>query len=284
MPELPEVETVVRSLAKKLLGKKIGKILVKKWFLLKNIDDIKVSKDEFSSFLENQTLNSISRKGKYIFFMLDEWVVITHLRMTGKFFFDETFDDNKNHESLGFTVFFQDGSKLFFCDSRNFATVQVQKISDYKNLLPYKAIGSDLLNEEIDNDKVYRHFSSKKTFIKISLLQQNVISGIGNIYASEILFLSKLSPFSMTNKISAEEYDKIFYFSKEIMKKSVEMKGCSISDFLNPFGEAGSYQSQLMVYGRAGFDCKVCLSSKIEKSYIDNRSTFFCKNCQSLIS
>lgn len=275
MPELPEVETIVRSLHE-IKNKKISKVEIIKENLLKGI-----LKDDFSLQVSGQKITDINRKGKYIFIILENLVLISHLRMSGKYFLREisTNVDQINHLAAAF--YFDDGSKLLFCDARNFATFHLQKSEDYKFLYPYKNIGLDLVNDFIDLDYLVSCFKVRKNTIKACLLEQNIVSGIGNIYASEILFLVKVHPLTLTNSLSKVKIEQILNTSIAILKKSIDFGGTSVFDFVNPNAQRGLFQNELKVYGRNGKLCYNC-SEKILKTYINKRSTFFCPCCQVL--
>ncbi len=150
LPELPEVETVVRALFQ-IKGKKITRVEVIKEHLLKG----GITKEVFSESLQGQRINSIERKGKYIFFLLDQFVVISHLRMTGKYFLREKFVEKDHFFHLGLILHLDDQDKLFFCDARNFATFHLQKVDEYKGLYPYRKIGSDLINDSTTTQQLH---------------------------------------------------------------------------------------------------------------------------------
>lgn len=276
MPELPEVETVVRSLFA-IKDKKIKSIEVFKEKAIKS----NISKEEFISSLVGQTIRELKRKGKYIFFLLDDWVLISHLRMTGKYIFQQNFDPFYHGNSLSLIFHFDDSTKLFFCDFRNFATFHLQDINNYQKFYPYNKVGLDLINDDIDINYVFESFKRKKIPIKAAILEQNIISGIGNIYASEILFAIKINPLSLANSLSISQIRSLIENSKKILHRSIELKGTSISDYVNPENKKGLFQNELNVYGRAGRDCKRC-SDRIVNISINKRSTFFCPSCQKL--
>ncbi|WNE41852.1 MAG: Formamidopyrimidine-DNA glycosylase [Mycoplasmataceae bacterium] len=274
MPELPEVETVIRSLSE-IKNKRIVDVEVIKENLLKG----GINKSDFISQVCGERINDIVRKGKYIFILLDEWVIINHLRMTGKYFLKENYasKDQINHLSLIFHL--DDGSKILFCDARNFATFHLQKIDEYKSIYPYKNIGLDLINDEVSFEYLFSFFKNKKIPIKAALLEQTIISGIGNIYASEILFLINVHPLLPTNSLSEDKIKELLIITKKILERAIELKGSSIVDFVTPSNEKGNFQNELKVYGKAGKNCFIC-AEKIERISIDNRSTFFCPSCQ----
>jgi len=194
--------------------------------------------------------------------------------MTGKYFFEE----NSHDPSLIFT--FANKKRLFYCDPRGFGVFYLQTTDDFYSSLPYRGIGPDLIQEEITVEYLTSCFQSLRIPIKAALLEQKIVSGIGNIYASEILFFSKISPLKPTNKISQKEVEKIIKFSKIILQKAIDMRGTSVVDFVSPLGK-GSYQNELKVYMRENKPCFECQIPIIMEK-INNRSGFFCPRCQRL--
>ena len=174
---------------------------------------------------------------------------------------------------------FESGKLLPFYDPRGFATFHLQKRNEYENLYPYNKIGLDLMNDCVDSKYLFEVFKEKKIPIKSALLEQEIISGIGNIYASEILFDIKVHPLTMTNLLSEDKLSDLLSSSKRILNRAIDLKGSSIVEFVSPSNERGFFQNELKVYGRNGKICFNC-PEKIVKIPIDNRSTFFCKNCQ----
>jgi formamidopyrimidine-DNA glycosylase len=195
--------------------------------------------------------------------------------MTGKYFFQEN-----NHE-VALIFSFVNGKKLFYCDPRGFGVFYLQPLDTFRSLLPYREIGPDLIQEEITPEYLISRFQKLRIPIKSSLLEQKIMSGIGNIYASEILFFCKINPLKPTNKISREEIKKILHHSKIILRKAIELGGTSVVDFVSPLRGKGSYQNELKVYMRENKPCYVC-QTPIIMERINNRSSFFCPQCQKL--
>src|SRR5205823_4990204 len=147
--------------------------------------------------------------------------------------------------------------------------------------LPYKGIGFDLLQDHITPQHLLSCFKKLRIPIKSTLLEQKIMSGIGNIYASEILFSCKISPLKPTNKVSQEEIEKILSHAKIILQKAIDMRGTSVVDFVSPLHGKGSYQNELKVYMKENKPCCEC-QTPIIMERINNRSSFFCPNCQKL--
>ncbi|MEG7979086.1 MAG: DNA-formamidopyrimidine glycosylase [Mollicutes bacterium UO1] len=200
---------------------------------------------------------------------------ISHLRMTGKYFFEE------NSQEVALIFSFANGKKLIYCDPRGFGVFYLQPLDAFKSSLPYLGVGPDLIQEEITPEYLFARFQKLRIPIKAALLEQKIMSGIGNIYASEILFFCKISPLKPTNKISQEEIKQIIFYSKRILQKSIDMHGTSVVDFVSPLHGKGSYQNELKVYMRENKPCYDC-QTPIIMERINNRSSFFCPKCQKL--
>lgn len=278
MPELPEVETVLQAIRKSgIIGSPISTVEIKKHYHIKEIPS-----EEFVNKLIGQVVRQVERKGKQLVFILDNWALLSHLRMSGKFFFDEVPAELlAEKRGIGVIFCFANGKKLIFCDTRGFGTFYLQGLNDYKKLSPYKEIGPDLVDNEINIDKLFAYCQKVKIPIKMLLLDQKFVAGIGNIYASEILFVARINPFTITKNLTKEQLTKIIDISRIILKRAIELRGTSIVDFITPSGEKGSYQNELKVYFRDKKPCYNCQTT-ITKMAMNGRGTFFCSNCQKL--
>ncbi|CAH1766122.1 23546_t:CDS:1 [Entrophospora sp. SA101] len=277
MPELPEVENVRRTLIKaKTIKQTIQKVEIYNNKLIKGIEE-----KEFVDLLLGQTIHNIERKGKYLFFILDTHVLVNHLRMTGKYFLEEKLLSPHHKRAVYLTFHLSNQQKLIYSDLRGFGIFHLQPLTAYQKLEPYKKIGKDLLNEEIDPAYLFEYYQKDKSPIKITLLEQDIISGIGNIYASEILFAAKIHPLKITQTLTFQEVERILNFTKAILQKATELGGTSVVDFVNPLNQIGQYQQELRVYGRARKPCFHC-ANLIEQIKLNGRSTFFCSQCQAV--
>lgn len=300
MPELPEVETVRQILRSEIIGKTIHKIEIykpkdetkKRTSLIKEM-----AEEEFISLLKGKTICEIDRKGKWLFFILANQekikthVLINHLKMTGKYFIEEKLLTpeqkkllEKNSTEGGKILTFclgndQKSIKLTYCDPRRFGSFRLQTLENYQQLEPYKNIGLDLLNDQVSPEYLFDCYQKRQVPIKTALLEQDIISGIGNIYAVEILFRTKIHPLKKTNELTFLEVKKILTESQIVLKEALKEKGTSAFDFINPFAQEGSYQHRLKVYGRNKKPCFEC-GQLIKKIETNQRSTFFCPNCQ----
>ena len=285
MPELPEVEVIKQSLDKKIKFQKINKVLVRN----RNLR-FKVPKD-FELFLINKKINKISRKSKYLIFHLNNnTFLIIHLGMTGtihlngkkncrntnvSFYGSPNLPAKHNH-----IIIFLENYQIIYNDPRRFGFIKIFK--NKKNLeFFFNNVGPEPLNKEFKTSYIYNYFKKKKKCIKSFLLDQKFVSGIGNIYASEILYYCKINPSKQAKKLSKIDINKIKYFSKFVLNKAIQKGGSSIRDFKNIKGKSGNYQKEFKVYNRENLNClnKSCYG-KIKKKIISKRSTFFCNSCQ----
>ena len=286
MPELPEVEIVRQSLNKKIRQKKVKKVIIRN----KNLR-IKIP-NNFKEFLENKIIEKVSRFSKYLIinFPNDEFCLI-HLGMSGTIhlinnrkknnltnlsFYNSPFlPKNHNHVEIIFDKF-----RIIYNDPRRFGFFQI--IRNTNNLKKrFSRLGPEPFNKQF-NLKYFQNFiKAKKKKIKDLLIDQQFVSGIGNIYANEILFLSKVNPNKKIKLLDKNECDKIILNSKKVLLNAIKKGGSSIRDFKNTDGNKGSFQDKFQVYQREGLSCKrFRCKGKIFKIVIANRSTFFCNSCQ----
>ena len=212
---------------------------------------------------------------------MDTHVLISHLGMTGKYFVEESLLTPEQKDSISLIFHLGNGKKLIYCDARRFGNFRLQPLVDYQKLKPYKDIGIDLLDEPVDAKYLFTQYQKRKIPIKIALLEQDIISGIGNIYASEILFFIKIHPLKKTHELTYSEVEKIILTAQSILKEALKLGGTSAFDFINPLAQKGVYQTKLKVYARAKKPCYVC-AALIESKEINGRGTFFCPQCQQL--
>ena len=286
MPELPEVEIVRKSLNKKIRQKKVKKVIIRN----KNLR-IKIP-NNFKEFLENKIIEKVSRFSKYLIinFSNGEFCLI-HLGMSGTIhfidkrkknnltnlsFYNSPFLPKKhNHVEIIFDKF-----RIIYNDPRRFGFFQIiRNISNLKKRFSH--LGPEPFNKQF-NLKYFQNFiRGKNKKIKDLLIDQQFVSGIGNIYANEILFLSQVSPKKKIKLLNKNDCDKIILNSKKVLLNAIKKGGSSIRDFKNADGKKGSFQDKFQVYQREGLDCKrFRCKGKIFKIVIANRSTFFCNRCQ----
>ncbi len=286
MPELPEVEIVKQSLAKKIEHKKIKKVIIKNRNLRFKIPQ------KFEELLQNKIIKKVTRFSKYLILnFYDGSFCLIHLGMSGtihlikkdnlnkftnvSFYNSPNLPKKHNHVEIQF----QD-LKVIYNDPRRFGFF---KFIDNKQELinRFSHLGPEPFFKNFNLKYLLKYFFNKKKDIKSFLIDQKFVSGIGNIYASEILFLSKINPTTYAMKLSKEECKKIITFSKSVLNKAIQKGGSSIRDFKNTSGENGNFQKEFKVYQRENLNCvRHKCTGKIKKIFISSRSTFFCNTCQ----
>mgnify|MGYP000329475051 FL=1 len=284
MPELPEVEIVKQSLDKNIKFEKIKKVVVRNRSLRFKIPE------NFEIVLKNKIINKISRKSKYLILHLEDIYCVIHLGMSGTIHLINKKNFKKNTNTSFYSSpnlplkhnhieFFLEKYQLIYNDPRRFGFFKIfekKSLSDFFN-----NVGPEPLNNKFNINYISNYFINKKKNIKSFLLDQKFVSGIGNIYASEILFHCKINPFKQAKNLTKLDIKKIRYFSKVILNKAIKKGGSSIRDFKNVLGQDGSFQNEFKVYQRENLNClnKDCFG-KITKKIISKRSTFFCNRCQ----
>ena len=284
MPELPEIEIVKQSLDKNIKFEKIKKVVVRNRSLR-----FKIPKN-FEIVLKNKIINKISRKSKYLILHLEDIYCVIHLGMSGTIHLINKKNFKKNTNTSFYSSpnlplkhnhieFFLEKYQLIYNDPRRFGFFKIfekKSLSDFFN-----NVGPEPLNNKFNINYISNYFINKKKNIKSFLLDQKFVSGIGNIYASEILFCCKINPMRKAKNLTKRDIKKIRYFSKSILNQAIKKGGSSIRDFKNVEGRNGSYQNEFKVYQRENLNClnKDCFG-KIKKKVISKRSTFFCNRCQ----
>ncbi len=257
MPELPEVETLCRQLRQVVLGARIlkGRILDKRLGKMEDIGGKKVL--------------AITRRGKVFQFQLEGGrSLFFQLRMTGRFHWQE---ESGIPPRARFHLSFPHGS-LFLTDVRRLATLQCSR---GENGFPP---GWEPL-DGLDHRRIFEIARRRRLPVKSFLMDQKVIAGVGNIYASEILFQSRISPLRRASSLTLHEWTKIVRVTRKILDRAVRCRGTSISDWKDLFGRKGEYQEHLRVYGRAGKACRRC-GAAVRRVVMSGRGTFYCPACQ----
>ena len=283
MPELPEVEVVTRSLKKTIKNLKIIRITVNN----RNLR-FKLQKN-FEQILKNKIIKNIKRKSKYIIFDFgNHFYTILHLGMSGtlhipskkkvtnlSFYSNPNLPKKHNH-----IIIYFDKIKLIYNDPRRFGYFKILDTKkDYDNY--FTRIGPEALDRGFNLIYLKSKIKNRKKNVKNFLLDQKIVSGIGNIYANEILHQSQISPMKSVRKLSLIELNKIIKFSRIILKNAIIFGGSSIKDFKGVSGGGGNFQTKFTVYNRENQRCtKHKCKGIIEKKYISNRSTFVCNFCQ----
>lgn len=272
MPELPEVESVVRKLKLRVLNRVIKNVTIR-W---DNIIEYP-KKELFISNIRNQEIIDIKRRGKWIIMELTNYYLLVHLRMEGKFFIKHPNDEVDKHEHV--MILLDNDEELRYRDTRKFGKmllIEKDKLVDAK---PMKNMGVEPFDEGFTKEYLVNKFKKKTIPIKSSLLDQSIVTGIGNIYVDEILFSSRINPSTKTNEVNAKEISSIIENTKKIMDKAIEYGGTKIRTYTSLDGEQGHYQNYLNVHTKVGKPCPIC-NTTILKTKIGGRGTYYCPKCQ----
>lgn len=272
MPELPEVETVKETLKRKVLGKTIDNVKVLYPNIIENMD----SKD-FCEKLKKQTIKDITRRGKWLIFHLDDYCLLSHLRMEGKYFLKSWDDEITRHQHVVFN--FTDKTSLRYNDTRKFGRMYLVLKDKLEEAKPIQELGLEPWDEKLDYKYLEEKYKSKRLPIKTVILDQGIITGIGNIYADEILFLSKINPYTPCNLLKKKDLENIIANTRTTLEKAISEGGTTIRSYTSDEGITGLFQNNLFVHCREKEECLVC-KTKIEKTRIGGRGTYYCPKCQ----
>ena len=274
MPELPEVETVCRALSKVIKNSRIKKIEFYRKDLRWQV------KDNLEVSLKNNIFIDPYRRGKYILIPTNtDKIFLIHLGMSGQIRIKKK-DIVQKHDHMRMIV--ENNNKHYvvtYNDSRRFGYIDLFKKKELREHFLLSKIGVEPLGRELTIEYLQNNFKKRVINIKNALIDQKIIAGIGNIYASEILYKAKINPLRKVNSLSQNDLNSIITYTKIILKKSIDVGGTTIRDHIQPDGSLGYFKQKLQVYGKVNEKCKTC-NSFIVKEVISNRSTFICKYCQ----
>lgn len=272
MPELPEVETVRKGLEHLVKNKKIQSVECF-WGKIIEFPDV----DQFKLDLVGEVIGNVERRGKYLIFKLTHFDMISHLRMEGKFEFHKSSDAILKHTHVIFK--FEDETELRYLDVRKFGRfvlVPKNTAANYKGL---KKLGPEPIEEEFDLEIFTEQLKKRKKAIKPLLLDQILVTGLGNIYVDEALFRSGIHPEQEANSLTKSEIKVLRKEIIAVLGEAVEAGGTTIRTYQNALGDAGSFQVSLNVYGQQGTACPKC-GSEILKKKVAQRGTHYCPQCQ----
>ena len=270
MPEFPEVHVVIEKLKLKTLGKTIKSVEV---FRKQTIEGDPL---EFKDKLQGATIKDIEQIGKFLVFHFDnKQVMISHLRMEGKYFFKEESASYGKHDLVVFH--FTDNTKLIYNDTRRFGRMSVESETNYKDVSPLNNVGPDPFKMK-DASHLEKAYKNKSIPIKTALLDQSIMSGLGNIYTDEVLFITKVHPETPAKMVSRNKLEEILKASQKVLGAAMIAGGSTIHSFSSD-GIAGDFQVQLQVYGRKGDKCPKC-GHEFRKIFVNGRGTTYCPNCQ----
>lgn len=286
MPELPEIQTIVNDLNKTILNKKIKKVEIR----LPKI--ARCANKDFCTVLKNSSFQKISRLGKFIIIQLSQKnkYLVVHLRMTGQIIYinkDKVIVGGHSMENNQFDlpnkqthliIYFQDQSKLFYNDQRQFGFWQIVNLKGLKEI--QDKLGLNPLHTEFSLSSFKKLLENRKGNIKAFLLNQKYIAGLGNIYTDESLFKAHILPFRKINTFTTKEIEKLYKAIKDILNLSIKHRGTTFRNYVDAEGRKGKFIKFLKVYRKEGQKCSRCQKEIIKKVKIAGRGTRYCSYCQ----
>lgn len=268
MPELPEIEVIKNYLKGLLIGKKITKIKILN-------SNLRYKVPEAVNRIQGARITSLHRQSKYLQVFLDNTLVLViHLGISGRILIKELDYKPIKHDHA---IFYFDDFTLVYNDARRFGLIDIISQQEIKNHKLFAHLGIEPLNLDIFSLSQMLKKSQKP--IKHFLMDNKHIVGIGNIYANEILFYSKINPYTKSHNLSDEQINVLFKQIIQILNKSIKLGGSSIRDFMDPGGVKGRFAETFMVYSRPNLPCKLC-NTPIKWAKVQGRSTFLCPSCQ----
>jgi formamidopyrimidine-DNA glycosylase len=270
VPELPEVETTLRGIEPHILNKKISSFLVRQ-------DSLRwvVPTKLIQNKLINKTFSKITRRGKYLLLESSNESLIVHLGMSGSLRISSN-DNLKKHDHID--ICFADGTILRYCDPRRFGCFLWTNDPETHFLL--KDLGPEPLGNHFNGDHLFDLSRKRKTPIKNFIMNSRIVVGVGNIYASEALFASKIRPSSKAGRVPRKKYDLLAQEIVKLLRESIKQGGTTLRDFVGGNNQPGYFKQSLKVYGREGENCYDC-SFPIKGQRIGQRASAYCPNCQS---
>ena len=276
MPELPEVETVSQGIKSKLLNHKISKVIVKRRDLRFRMDT------KLEQKITNTKINSVSRRAKYILINLDNGLtVIIHLGMSGRIVVEDLKSSKNIFKHTHLEIITTGKKKMKFIDPRRFGSVLLHETNNLNTHKLIKNLAPEPLTKEFNATYLFKALKGRSANIKSIIMNQFIVVGVGNIYASESLYKAKIRPGREAKTLSLTECVLLAKSIKKVLKRSIKLGGSSINDYSLVDGNLGFFQSEFEVYGKEGKICrkKTC-HSKILRIVIAQRSSFYCSKCQ----
>ena len=276
MPELPEVETVSQGIKSKLLNHKISKVIVKRRDLRFRMDT------KLEQKITNTKINSVSRRAKYILINLDNGLtVIIHLGMSGRIVVEDLKSSKNIFKHTHLEIITTGKKKMKFIDPRRFGSVLLHETNNLNTHKLIKNLAPEPLTKEFNATYLFKALKGRSANIKSIIMNQFIVVGVGNIYASESLYKAKIRPGRQAKSLSLTECVLLAKSIKKVLKRSIKLGGSSINDYSLVDGNLGFFQSEFEVYGKEGEICrkKTC-HSKILRIVIAQRSSFYCSKCQ----
>ncbi|MDO4466190.1 MAG: bifunctional DNA-formamidopyrimidine glycosylase/DNA-(apurinic or apyrimidinic site) lyase [Bacillota bacterium] len=273
MPEGPEVQTVLSTLENQIKECRVKEVIVRYE---------KCVQPDVSTFysIVGQSFLGFSRIGKYLIFTTEEYNLVVHLRMEGKFYILDSLPDAKEWKHIHVIFGLDDGRFLCYHDTRKFGRLSLyEKREDISTLPPLQNVGFDVLDDRVDGMYFYSHIHRSNRNLKSAILDQSIMAGVGNIYADEICFSAGLDPRSRCTRISKKDCENIIYHTKRIIRGAMKAGGTTIRSYTSSLGVTGLFQLKLKVHQREGEACLLC-QRPIKKLVVSTRGTYICQNCQ----
>ncbi len=272
MPELPEVETVCRTLRERLCGVRIVRVRVIEGRLRQPVAG------DFAETLEGRRVAAVTRRGKYIVTALEAgWTWVSHLGMSGKLAFREPDAPVEKHDHLVFTL--DDGGELRYHDPRRFGLCVLLRSRELEAWPPFARLGLDPLDRRFTGDYLQPFLHRSRRTIRDLLLDQQVVCGLGNIYVNEVLFRIGLRPTRRSHRISRARCAELARATRALLREAIRWRGSSVSDYRDGNDRRGGFQWRLRVYDRKGAPCYGC-GTAIKRIGLGNRGAFYCPRCQ----
>lgn len=272
MPELPEVETLKCFLEKHIVGHKIISFVKRRNSLRSKLDP------NLSKKTTNSVINGVRRVAKYLIIELDNNnSIVFHLGMTGRVTLKKDTYVFQKHDHVAFVL--AGGNLLVFNDSRRFGMLYVSATNLLKSQQYLQNLGPEPFSEQFNVDYLEKCFRNRKIPIKTAIMDNKIVVGVGNIYASESLFLSKINPLKQVHTLTKIEISSLIQSIVFVLNEAIKAGGTTLRDFVNGDNKPGYFKQQLKVYGRKNESCYSC-REKIAKFTQAGRATYFCPNCQ----
>ena len=270
MPELPEVETTRRGISPHITGKQIAKVKVRNPALRWPVPS------SLSSKLRDTKIESVKRRGKYLLLNCSEGTVLVHLGMSGSLRIVDAGQTPEKHDHVDIVL--HNGKCLRFRDPRRFGCILWAGRSPLEHKL-LRALGPEPLEDGFDTDSLYLPSRGRTQSIKLFIMDSHNVVGVGNIYASEALYLSGINPRRAAGRVSRQRFQLLVSAIKLVLSNAIERGGTTLRDFVNSEGAPGYFAQELNVYGREGLQCFSC-DGQIRQIVQGQRSTFYCTHCQ----
>lgn len=270
MPELPEVETTRRGVSPHIVGHKVERLIVREPRLRWPVPA------DLAETLEGQAVQGIRRRAKYLLMDTEPGSLIVHLGMSGRLQVVPSDHPCRKHDHVD--IVFDHGYTLRFHDPRRFGSMLWSPEPLNHKLIAQ--LGPEPLSDDFDGDYLYERSRGRKAAIKTFIMDARIVVGVGNIYASEALFMAGIHPLRAAGRVSRQRMHALAEAIKVVLGKAIEAGGTTLRDFFGVDGSSGYFAQQLAVYGRADEPCRTC-GDRVRQRVIGQRSTFYCNTCQS---